>query len=281
MEKTVAMIAKLSRVRGGLARPGNLRRIVLAVLFLPMLTLAGGCATYMEAQVTSFHQGKQDLRLEGRRFVIEPSAAQKESLEFRTYADLVRDALVGKGLVAAGSGAPSELVVRITYTIDGGRTVVHGYPAYGYTHYGPVWTWTPYPVPGGGVRYVWTPTYPMTYGVVGTHYAQSTLYRRELRVVIEERRPEANGQRLYEGTVSSEGGSAALAPVMPAMVRALFADFPGRNGVTRIVQVPIGEAGDQPVRVSPAPGSGTAPPPGSPGPDSTQPPPKRVPPAAG
>ena len=266
------MIANPSCACSRLLRAGRLRRLALAMLVLPMLALAGGCATYLQAQVTSFHQAEPDLRLEGRRFVIEPSDAQKGSLEFQAYADQVRRALAEKGLVPAGTGEASDLVVRLTYTIDGGRTVVHGYPAYGYTHYGPVWTWTPYPVPGGGVRYVWTPTYPMTYGVVGTHYAQSTLYHRELRVVIEERK--SGGRRLYEGTVSSEGGSASLAPVMPAMVRALFSDFPGRNGVTRIVQVPVGETADAPARSSPAPGSRE--PAGEPAS-----PPQRVPPAAG
>lgn len=274
------MIAKLSlasswrdyvlRVGSRVATAARLGRLAAAALFLPLLAGAGGCATYMQAQVTSFHQGSEDLRLEGQRFVIEPSAAQKDSLEFQAYADLVRRALVEKGLVAAGASASSDLVVRLTYTIDGGRTMVHGYPAYGYTHYGPVWAWTPYPVPGGGVRYVWTPTYPMTYGVVGTHYAESTLYRRELHVVIEDRKPGGDGRRLYEGTVTSEGGSASLAPVMPAMVRALFSDFPGRNGVTRIVQVPFGDESDQPVQSSPAPAT-----------ESPAKPPKRVPPAAG
>ena len=264
------MTANLPHACSRLARTARLGRLVVVAIFLPLLAVAGGCASYMQAQVTSFHQGAQDLRLEGKRFVIEPSVAQKDSLEFQAYADLVKRALVGEGLVAAGNGAASELVVRLNFTIDGGRTMVHGYPAYGYTHYGPVWSWTPYPVPGGGVRYVWTPTYPMTYGVVGTHYAQSTLYRRELHMVIEDRTPGGNGRRLYEGTVVSEGGSASLAPVMPAMVRALFADFPGRNGATRIVQVPIGQASEQPARSSPTPGS-----------DAPDQPPKRVPPAAG
>jgi hypothetical protein len=252
------------------AAAARLHRLAVAALLLPLAAMAGGCAAYMQAQVTSFHQVSQELRLEGKRFVIEPSDAQRDSLEFQAYADQVRRALVEKGLVAAGGGTASELVVRMTYTIDGGRAVVHGYPAYGYTHYGPVWTWTPYPVPGGGVRYAWTPTYPMTYGVVGTQYSESTLYRRELHVMIEERKTGGDGRRLYEGTVVSEGGSASLAPVMPAMVRALFSDFPGRNGVTRIVQVPIDEAENLPTQSAPAPTR-----------ELPQEPPKRVPPAAG
>jgi hypothetical protein len=210
----------------------------------PLLALAAGCATYMQAQVTSFHQAGPDVRLAGKRFVIAPADAQKESLEFQAYADLVRRALVEQGLVDAGAagGAAADVAVRIRYSIDGGKPVVYGYPAYGYTHYGPVWNWTPYPLPGGGVRYVWTPTYPMTYGVVGTNYAQSMVYRRELNVVIEDRQSGSKAPaRLYEGTVVTEGGSGSLAPVMPAMVRALFSDFPGRNGVTRIVQVPMGQ----------------------------------------
>jgi hypothetical protein len=249
----MSAITPTCRRPGRAGWPAVLRRLALAVL-LPCLGVAGGCATYLQAQVTSFHQGTEELRLAGKRFVVEPTDAQKDSLEFQAYADLVRRALVEKGLVAAGNDARPDLIVRISYGIDNGRPVVYGYPAYGYTHYGPVWTWTPYPVPGGGVRYVWTPTYPMTYGVVGTHYSEATIYRRELRVVIHERGNGAAGARVYEGTVVTEGGSGSLAPVMPSMVRALFSDFPGRNGQTRIVQVPIEQ---QPGGPAPAPkGSG-------------------------
>lgn len=212
-----------------------LRRLPL-VLLAPFLLLAGGCASYLSADVTSFHQLPPDNRLAGRSFLIEPAAEQKQSLEFRAYADLVRQALIRQGLTAA-AGPGADLAVAVAYSLDSGRPVTYGYPAYGYTSFGPVWGWVPHHGPGGQIRYVQAVTYPVGYGVVGTNYSQSVLYRRELRVDVTDRQPGANGAKLFEGRAVSEGEVGALAPVMPALVQALFSDFPGPNGVTRRVSV--------------------------------------------
>ncbi len=229
----------------------NRLRRVLLVLGIGLLGLAGGCATYMGAQVTAFHQVSPERPLTGLSFRIEPLPDQRDSLEFQSYADLIRTALERKGLAPAADASVSDLAVTIRYSIDDGKTVTHSYPAYGYTQVGPVWGWVPYPAPGGGVHYVWRPTYPVSYGVVGTGYGTSTVYRRELRVEITDRRAggsakadEPRTRRLYEGRVTSEGESAALAPVMPAMVKALFYNFPGESGATRNLQVVIDPADD-------------------------------------
>ena len=218
------------------SRRGLGRRWVL-LLLAPMLAL-GGCATYLSAQVTTFHQPEQSLG--GRRFAIEPTPEQRDSLEFQAYADLVRQALVAHGLIDAGGG-PADTTVVMRYGVDEGRSVAYSYPNYGYAPYGPVWGLSPYRGPGGVVRYAWTPTYPMTYDVVGSSVAQSVVYRRELRVELTDRRggaaADGPGPRLYEGTAVTEGASASLAPVMPAMIRALFESFPGANGSSRVVQV--------------------------------------------
>lgn len=223
-------------------------------LLLIVVAGASGCASYLSAQVTSFHQAG-DQRFAGRRFVISPTREQAESLEFRAYADLVRDALARQGMVP-GAEADAELDVAMRYSIDKGSAVTYGYPAYGYASYGPVWGWTPYVGPGGMVHYTWTATYPMGYGVVGTSYAQALVYRRELRIEINDRRAagkDGKPVRLFEGTVVTEGESASLAPVMPAMVRALFSDFPGPSGVSRRVEVRLDE---EPPAAAPAGASG-------------------------
>jgi hypothetical protein len=80
------------------------------------------------------------------------------------------------------------------------------------------------------------------YGVVGSHYSQAIVYRRELRVDITDRRAGTGGAKLFEATVTSEGESASLAPVMPAMVKALFSNFPGPSGVSRRVQVRLDDS---------------------------------------
>ena len=184
--------------------------------------------------MTSFHQ---QPATSGSPDAASPSCRRKEqadSLEFRAYADLVREALVRKGWSAPAEGQ-AELAVTIRYSVDSGQAVTYGYPAYGYASYGPAWGWSPYYGPGGMCT-IWGAAYPVGYGVVGTSYSQWILYRRELRVEITDPRAGGNerkGGRLFEGTVMSEGESASLAPVMPAMVRALFSDFPGPSGVSR------------------------------------------------
>ena len=233
-----------SRVREPDSSPGSaatrlmplLRRVLRRQSLLalaPLMLLAGGCASYLSADVTSFHQ-LPGQRFAGQNFTIEPAAEQKDSLEFRAYADLVRQALIRQGLVFASA---ADLAVSMRYSIDSGRPVINGYPAYGYTSFGPVWGWVPYPAPGGHVHYVRAASYPAGYGVIGSSYSQYVVYRRELRVDITDRRPGGKGAKLFEGSVMSEGGAGALAPVMPAMVRALFSDFPGPNGVTRRISI--------------------------------------------
>lgn len=216
--------------------------VLRAALGAALVAVLSGCASYLTAQVTSFHQADGN-RLAGRSFVITPTKEQGESLEFRSYADLVRDALVRHGLVASTSAA-AELDVTMRYTTDNGKAVTYGYPAYGYGYgyaaYDPFWGWPYYYGPYGHYY-----PYPLSYGVIGTSYTQAILYRRELRVEITDRRPDkdaAAGGRLFEGTVVSEGESASIAPVMPAMVRALFSDFPGPNGISRQVQVQLDNA---------------------------------------
>jgi hypothetical protein len=220
-------------------RPAHLLRPLLLIFLAALVAVTSGCASYLGAQVTSFHQA-DGKRLAGRSFVITPTKEQAESLEFRTYADLLRDSLVRQGLVAS-TPPEAELEVTMRYTVDGGKAVTYGYPAYGYSYvaYDPFWGWGPYYGPHGHFHYMWAP-YPVAYG-----YAQSIVYRRELRVEITERRPgkdASGGGRLFEGTVVSEGESSSIAPVMPAMMHALFSDFPGPSGVSRRVQVRLDDA---------------------------------------
>jgi hypothetical protein len=261
-----AFAGEAGRLKGrykGRNKAGAIRRLVRVAMLAATITSASvltGCASYLSAQVTSFHQmAGGDQRFARQPFVIEPTPEQRDSLEFRAYADLVRQALVRQGMVDAGGtgagavsgagagagaalGATAPLAVSLRYSVDAGRAVVYSYPTYGYG-FGPVYGWAPYYARGGRVHYALTATYPVGYGMISpSYYGQSTVYRRELRVDIVDRRAGANGAKLFEGSAVSEGESASLAPVMPAMVRALFSDFPGANGVTRRVQVRLDDA---------------------------------------
>ena len=47
------------------------------------------------------------------------------------------------------------------------------------------------------------------------------------------------GRRYYEGRVETSSQAESFKAVAPYLVRALFTEFPGNNGQTRRVDVPI------------------------------------------
>ncbi|UUV19967.1 DUF4136 domain-containing protein (plasmid) [Fusobacteria bacterium ZRK30] len=76
-----------------------------------------------------------------------------------------------------------------------------------------------------------------TYGVVGTSTNTETVYVRNLRLNIYE----FNNTPLYEGKVVSEGSSSQLNIIMKYLVEALFKNFPGENGETEYITIPMVE----------------------------------------
>jgi len=209
-------------------------RIPIAIPLAAALFLSG-CASTVTTQVTSFHQLADSLQ--GRRFVITPSPEQQTSLEFGTYANLVREALVSKGLVDAGAGrGAADLGVALSYGVTGStsgfRSGTGGYAGIGAGSGGGfsmsgVGIGIGFPIGGGG--------------------ATETQYQRNLTVQIDRLTgapsagQAASGTRVFEAQAISEGESASLAPVMRAMVQAIFQEFPGPSGATRVVRVPLDE----------------------------------------
>jgi hypothetical protein len=51
----------------------------------------------------------------------------------------------------------------------------------------------------------------------------------------------ANGRKLFDTTVVSEGSNGSLPAVMPYLVRSAFTDFPGKSGVPRQVELKMAD----------------------------------------
>ena len=205
-----------------------------AITAVTLILLLAGCAATVDTQVTSFHRLSNGL--EGQRFVVTPTPEQKDSLEFASYADLVRQALLGKGLLDAGTGA-AQLRVTLHYAVDGTSTV-SGAGTTGHVGVG---------IGSGGFS---VGSFGIGIGFpIGSgagRSAEPASYQHSLRVEIDRLDTTAGGSdtggsRLYEARATSDGSTPSLAAVMPAMVRAVFEEFPGPSGKTRVVSVPIGE----------------------------------------
>ena len=210
----------------------------IAIAFCLLLT---GCATTIQSNVTAFHEWPAELR--NKSFVFERTAQQENNLEHRAYEDLVRNELLRLGLTEAPDPRSAGLKVAMNYSINvrDVRVVqpVLVDPWYGSPFYGPSWHGYGY----YGPRY--SPFYSPYYGpfyspflyappIVERRETRYQLAERQLRVVISRT---ADSKRLYDVTVDSEGTNTSLAAVMPYLVRSAFADFPGKSGVPRRIEL--------------------------------------------
>ena len=207
-------------------------RRMLAAAILGVTALVAGCASTTPAQITTFN--RQDAGADawtGRHFIVQPLPGQAESLEYADYSLRVREALRRHGLVPMPDLHAAELVVHFEYRTDGGS--VTGSTSSSSVSLGL----------GGGYRTGWGVGLGIPIG--GT--SENIQYRHRLQVQIDRVRAASSGpapgepipgERVYESTLVTRSESAAVAPQMPAMIDALFADFPGVNGKTVTVNLP-------------------------------------------
>lgn len=220
----------------GRAGASAARRLAAALM---VATLAG-CATgprMLETDVTSY-DAWSTLPAD-HSYAFGRTLQYQNSLELRSYENIVADELALKGFQRATEGAgalvvtlrPSVTTTRVRmrsgWTMDpflapygfygrrgfGGFGAFGGYGGFGGVGYDPYWS-------------------AFDFGADAMD-----LYQRRLELDIDSRTEV--GKRYYEGRVESSGDSDSLPDVMPSMIRALFTDFPGNNGQTRRVTVPL------------------------------------------
>lgn len=193
-----------------------------------------GCAARVQTNVTSFHELNQPLT--GKTFAFLPSKEQEGSLEYRSYAKAVQVELEKRGMKMA-SFDNANYAVFMTYGIDNGKEIISSYPIVGQT--GTIGSYTTGTVTGyGNTATVNATTYKApTYGVVGTGTTSDTVYKRYFNIdIIDMSKSKGNTiEKVYEGKATSSGSSGQLSVVMPAIMKSVFDDFPGKSGATREV----------------------------------------------
>lgn len=193
---------------------------------LPLLAglLLGACATPFRGEVTTFHEWEHPHGDPIRIVPVDP--ARRGSLEFRHYRDLMAEHLELVGYSVVGTDRPARYVAEMDYAIDEGRTEIRSWPRHA------VWYHFGYG------RY----HHPFYYGVWYPYYPPPevysyTVYTRTLSLVIRAAPDGGPGRVVYEGKVQSVGRSDRLAEIMPYMIHAMFINFPGESGLTKMVTV--------------------------------------------
>jgi hypothetical protein len=205
-------------------------------LLMALPLLISGCASTLRSEVTAFHQWPADAA--GRSFAFLHRDGEAPNLERQTYENLVRAQLLKLGLRDAASGEAAALSVRMDYSISARDVRVVE------TVLVDAWTGTPWYGPGFYNPYWGRPGYhPYFYGpmwpsmpVAREQERRFTVFHRELKIKISEA---ASDQPWYDVTVKSAGERGNLAALMPYLAEAAFKDFPGANGVPRVIEMKI------------------------------------------
>ena len=207
----------------------------LVLLLMASGMLLAGCASQqvVKSDVTTFHEWPDTLQ--DKVYVFERTKEQDNNLEYRSYENMVRDELKRLGFKEAATNQAPTLKVMVDYGISV-RDVREIYPVMVNPGWpGPYWR-------GPYWRGFYGPYYdPFWYGppVVEQRESNYQVFTRRLHVVIAQF---SGDKKLYDTTVVSEGSNGLLAVVMPYLVRSAFAEFPGKNGVPRRVELKMAES---------------------------------------
>ena len=201
------------------------------VRWLVALLVAGalaGCATgpqLIRTQVTTFNDWTT-LPSE-KTYVFSRTLEFQNSLELRSYEDMVRDELTLRGFRLANDPSRAQLAVTLRPSISTTQVRVRD-----------PWPVDPFWRPYGWYGWRGLGWYD-PYWAFPPAYSDYTVdvFRRRLELDIDSKT--VTGRRYYEGRVESTGETDSLGAVMPYLIRALFSDFPGNNGQTRRVDVPM------------------------------------------
>ncbi|MGZ9046892.1 MAG: DUF4136 domain-containing protein [Telluria sp.] len=207
----------------------------LTIAAAALTLLLSGCATTIRSDVTTFHQWPAELQ--DKTYVFEAPPPQDDTLEWRSYQNLVRGELARLGFTDAGAaGKPSMSVSMRFTTTDIPVRVIQ--PVFShFDHY-----WMPHPGfrpyrrgPYGYWRGWYSPFYdPFWYGTPAYQETIQHHYRRALQVGI---KSVADGKRLFDVTVHNMSRRASTPEIMPALVHSAFLEFPGVSGVARRVEL--------------------------------------------
>jgi hypothetical protein len=188
------------------------------------------CVSPFEARVARFQQLPAPS---GNSFVIEPRDKDNEgSLEFATYANLVRQRLIAAGYQEAPSAAAAALIVQLDYNITAPREKVQSRPGFGgwggWGGWGPGFGWNPYWGGGWGGWGGWGPGFG-GWGWGGTDVYSVTQYNAVVAMRINRA---ADKHSVFEGRAETVSSSNNLTRLVPNLVTAMFTNFPGNSGET-------------------------------------------------
>ncbi len=200
----------------------NLNMIKLSLAAASLGLLLSGCATLLRSDVVTFHEGPLP---DGETIRVVAADPEKvPSLEFRSYANLVSEELRKIGYTpVTDENADAELLAEVDYSVEAGEPLVHVDDPNRYVRY------------HFGLGRFYDPFYFGVYDTWNPQVYTTPTFMRNLQLNIVSNDDAMN--RVFEGRVQSAGYDNQLPEIMPYLVTAMFKNYPGENGVTKVVTI--------------------------------------------
>lgn len=205
------------------------RSLALSLLLIVMPMLAACGPTLVHTDVTRFHDLPPGVS--PKSFTILPEQVQLGSLEFQRYAELVAAALEAQGWRPVPSSADADTVVTLRWGVNEPNTIVSQSPSSMFSTgigYGRRRSFY-----GAGIGM------PLGGNDWDTRVVNSYPKWMEVTIVDAPAQRQGNRRVVFEGRAVAEDSRNEIAPVVPYLVQALFTAFPGANGSTVRVDVPV------------------------------------------
>lgn len=194
--------------------------------------LLSGCASTISSQVTTFHEWPTDMK--EKTYALEAAPGQEMNPEYNHYAELLRSKLLSQGFIESKDSGNSTLKVTMEYgTLLTDMQLSSPYwslnnDPFWQMHYSRVYR-------RSGIFY------PYYFGRPGSFYAAPEVsavryFLHQLAVTITDRK---SGKKLANIKVSSEQANPEISMSMPYLLESAFIEFPGQNGRTSNIELPV------------------------------------------
>jgi hypothetical protein len=221
----------------------RIRNLGAAVVLIVAALGLSACAESLNTQVSRYQAMPAP---QGQSFAVVPVGAMATTggLEFQRYAAIVAQQLQARGYQPASDAKSANMIVQLGYSLDHGQVRVQedpfyrsgfGYGGFGYGGFG----YSPFYYPRFGRYGFGSPFYygwddPFLYG--GGGIDSWVEYHSEVDLYI---RQAGTGQPLFDGRAQARSATNRLDVLVPNLVEALFTGFPGQNGETVKITIPV------------------------------------------
>lgn len=200
------------------------------------LLLISGCALKGAQQhLPSFHQGKLP---QGETISIEPvETLTPDNLEFSYYRVLMADKLRKLGYTPVASDEKATLVAKVDYSVSDGQKPIGSEQRNAASYVPSYLSNEPSKYYARYHFYNGRQHSPFYYGYSDQWPPEIYSYRvynRKLEVKISH---SSTAETLFAGRAQSIGREKEIASAMPYMITAMFNNFPGENGITKVVTI--------------------------------------------